>query len=246
MKVAFSILLTLVLCWNVAAWNLFGSDREDAHEEQQQQHQLYSVRDAAKQFAEVVTESIDEHVAHLRNNAKNLYRRLPFDEAYFNDFHVQTRDDEYFLHLDVPGVKKADVRVYVDDPSIHVEAKHECPKKHSILPWIEDERTCVERNYDSIAHFPRDAEVDRLQVVFRDNVVKIRVPRHKENKQSRALQDKWEELKDQTSNRWTEMKDGAEEILDDVKHKADELFGDKMNCITLTATNVIARDAKEL
>lgn len=211
----------------VSAWNLFGGN---SHNGRDLHKDTEAIRDSANEFAEMVTNAIQEQIMHFSKNMKTAKDRTsPFlNEAYLRsnifltDFNVDVREDEYFLYLDVPGVRKGDIRIHTDEFSIQVEAKHECPKKHSMMPWVEDEKTCVERNYESTAHFPRDADLSKLQIILQDNVIKARVPRKRQHLQPRTLQDRWEDLTagaaEMLHNVADKISSGADKVSEKMEH----------------------------
>lgn len=87
---------------------------------------------------------------------------------------VRVNDRELVVHIDVPGIRKEDLEVTLENGvlTIHGERKYEHGEKDRVL---------LGRGYGAFSKsftLPEDVDAERLAAELHDGVLSIRVPRH--------------------------------------------------------------------
>lgn len=124
---------------------------------------------------------VHRHVEHLFERRFGWYRlfaRLERTLSFRPRVEVVQEDDVHVLVFDVPGVRKDDLDVRVDDHHLLTVsgerwAESDRPRRTAFGPY-------TERRYGPFARtieLPRDADAARLTTELRDGVLVIRIPR---------------------------------------------------------------------
>lgn len=89
---------------------------------------------------------------------------------------VRAFPDAYFLFVDVPGIPMAQLRVRIDGAKgrVLVQGSHEACATAEKHP---NGKVCVERAIDRAFPLPDDVDSERVECVWRDGVVMLRLPR---------------------------------------------------------------------
>lgn len=100
---------------------------------------------------------------------------------------VSEDGDGYHIHAELPGVKREDVALTVEDGVLSIRGKRESRREEGggALKFHR-----VERAYGSFARsfrLPEDADADAVSAVFRDGVLEVLLPRC-EAKRSRTIE----------------------------------------------------------
>lgn len=132
----------------------------------------------------------------MKNEISNYKtRRDLFDEAldsffkptFFNlDTDVMKTDiledkNSYTLEIEMPGYKKEDINISLEDGYITVSAKKEEKNENSENVYIRRERSVsCSRNY-----YVGDVEEDEIKAKFDNGILSLTIPKEKEKVQSR-------------------------------------------------------------
>ncbi len=100
---------------------------------------------------------------------------------------VSENDDSIFVSMDLPGVKKEDIKLTIEDNILTIEGKKAEPQK--------DENTILHRNERVFGEFnraftlPKDVETDSVKANFVDGVLTIDLKKYvPAAKQERAIE----------------------------------------------------------
>jgi HSP20 family protein len=90
---------------------------------------------------------------------------------------VNTReaDDAYYIEVDLPGVKKEDISINVDDNVLTIsgERKIEEERKDEEFYRVESVYGKFERSFT----LPEDVDADKIEAEVKDGVLTIRIPK---------------------------------------------------------------------
>lgn len=169
-------------------------------------------------FVEQTNSVYMKELARLHEKKEDYRQNI---RNWLSDFTVQTHKDEYFMFLDIPGMNKDDLTVHLDDNSVHVSGEHKCTDTSNLLPWKEDEITCIPRSIQASLELKKDADMNRVQVVFRDGVLKIRVPRMHRNLPLVKLQEKWGDITESVMDFINDTQEKVTNVVGDVVEAVD-------------------------
>ena len=106
--------------------------------------------------------------------------QVPFTGRFAPSVDIGEDDDRYVITVELPGSKKEDVTVEMNDRvlTIRGEKRNEREEKKEQSRW-------VERSYGSFSRsftLPSNAVADRVKAEFKDGVLTIEVPKAEEAK----------------------------------------------------------------
>jgi HSP20 family protein len=104
----------------------------------------------------------------------SAWRRAAPETGWFPDIDIFEKDNRLVTKIDLPGMKKEDVKVEVTDGQLAIsgERKHEAEEKG-------EEFYCCEREYGSFYRtvpLPEGAKIDDMKATFTDGVLEVSVP----------------------------------------------------------------------
>ena len=107
-------------------------------------------------------------------------QQVPFTGRFAPSVDIAEDDDRYVITVELPGSKKEDVTVEMNDRvlTIRGEKRNEREEKKEQSRW-------VERSYGSFSRsftLPSNAVADRVKAEFKDGVLTIEVPKAEEAK----------------------------------------------------------------
>jgi len=120
-------------------------------------------------FAEL--ESIREQFERVLNSQKEESRDLAFVPT------VNTRegDDAYYIEVDLPGVKKEDINIDVDDNTLTISGERKIKEEHK-----EDNFYKVESVYGKFERafsLPEDVDTEKIEAEHKNGVLEIKIPK---------------------------------------------------------------------
>jgi HSP20 family protein len=120
-------------------------------------------------FAEL--ESIREQFERVLNSQKEEGRDLAFVPT------VNTRegDDAYYIEVDLPGVKKEDINIDVDDNTLTISGERKIKEEHK-----EDNFYKVESVYGKFERafsLPEDVDTEKIEAEHKNGVLEIKIPK---------------------------------------------------------------------
>ena len=86
-------------------------------------------------------------------------------------------DDAYFVEVDLPGVKKSDIAIDVEDNVLSISGERKVNDRAK-----EDSYYKVESKYGKFVRnftLPKDADVDKIEASNKDGVLEVKIPRQK-------------------------------------------------------------------
>lgn len=105
---------------------------------------------------------------------------LPFERSLRHDtFKVDIKDEEdkYVIEAEVPGVKKEDIQVTIDDGRLNLSVKHESVSEEEGSKYIHRERRMSQMSRSILL---KDVSEEGAQAKLEDGVLKLIFPK-KEN-----------------------------------------------------------------
>ena len=187
----------------------------------------------------MLTEMLKEQAETATNRVKTANARYKMSwNNIITDFNIETRDKEYFLYLDAPGIHRNEIGIYSDQSTIHVEGEHSCKESADYMPWREDPKTCVKRKVDSTITMPRDADLEKIQILMEDGVVKIRVPRNGQSIKMIQLQERWNDITEKVGEMVENVSGVVENVAESVVDKAKEYVAEAQEMVQESMENM--------
>ena len=106
-------------------------------------------------------------------------------EAYTPSFDFYEKDGKYHVSADLPGVKKDDISVSVEDNVITISGKRESEKEEKESHYYFRESTYG--SFSRSLRLPSEVDEDSVSAVFKDGVLKVEM-KPKESAKSRKIQ----------------------------------------------------------
>jgi len=90
---------------------------------------------------------------------------------------VNTREaeDAYFVEVDLPGIKKEDITIDVDDNVLSISGEREVKEEHK-----DDEYYKIESRYGNFERrftLPEDVDADKIEALSKDGVLEVKIPK---------------------------------------------------------------------
>lgn len=123
-----------------------------------------------------------------------LIPRNYFLDDVFEDFNsnnnsmkcdVYEKDDAYNIEVDVPGFKKEDINIDVDNGYLTIKASKHFDETEKGKNYI-----CRERRYGKFerSFYLGDLKVDDVEASFENGTLKIKVPKVEESKDKKRIE----------------------------------------------------------
>lgn len=88
---------------------------------------------------------------------------------------VADEGDRYLIKLDIPGVKKDEIKLNVSDNSVEISAQHKKEEEEKKKNYVRKERS--ELSYYRVIPLPEKVASDKTQAKLADGVLSITVPK---------------------------------------------------------------------
>lgn len=108
---------------------------------------------------------------------KNAFSEPSFDETKLMAMDVVERDGEYVLKADLPGIKKKDIKVYVDGDNLVIEAHRTDSKEEKNRTMYRCER--YSGDYRRVFSIPENWDYEKIKAAYDDGVLTLQVPKRK-------------------------------------------------------------------
>ena len=93
-------------------------------------------------------------------------------------------DDQYQVYANLPGIKKENVNIHLQENQLVIEAKHEEKKEANEHNIIRNERFWG--SYQRCISFPQNADVDNIKAKLENGVLNLTIPK-KETKAKKEI-----------------------------------------------------------
>jgi len=123
--------------------------------------------------------------ARLNEEFKTLFDRFvggwptPFEperERFWN-LEMEETEKEFVFRAEAPGFETEDFRVEVHGEALMLKAEHKHEKKEK-----EDEYEYAERKYERYVTLPAPVATEKVEAVYRNGVLEVRLPKAEESK----------------------------------------------------------------
>lgn len=84
---------------------------------------------------------------------------------------TETNDDEYLIHLSVPGLTKNDLKIAVENNYLTINHTIDKDKKQKSL---------FVKVFEKTYKLPKDAYIDKIDASVKDGICRIKIPKDKE------------------------------------------------------------------
>ena len=97
------------------------------------------------------------------------------EQDFYPQLDISDANSHYRLEMDLPGVKKEDVDIKVDNNIITIKGKKEINKEQKDTNFYSRERFCG--NFQRSLALPLGIKADKIQATFKDGVLTIDAPK---------------------------------------------------------------------
>jgi len=97
------------------------------------------------------------------------------DIAFIPAVNTREGDDAYYIEVDLPGVKKEDINIDVDENTLTISGERKVKQEHK-----EDNFYKVESVYGKFERsfsLPEDVDTDKIEAEFKNGVLEIKIPK---------------------------------------------------------------------
>ena len=117
----------------------------------------------------------ENHPFHHHHHLHHMHN----DVDFYPPVEVRSKDKEYLIEVEVPGVPRGDIDLSVEDHVLLVKGR-----KDSVIPEDEDivmnER--VSGSFERRLHLPENVVTDRMKAEYKDGVLLVTIPVKEEKK----------------------------------------------------------------
>lgn len=135
----------------------------------------------------------------MNNYLKRKNETSPFEESWYKDLFqfpsflskdnylktdILESEKEYTLLVDVPGIKKDDVKIYNEDGYLTIEVNHSCSTSTS-NNYIKQER--MHENYSRSYYVGNNLDSKDIEASFQNGVLEISFPKTQKETTSKYI-----------------------------------------------------------
>jgi len=130
-------------------------------------------------------------------NMNNLMRTKESIDNLFSDFFhgskknymktdIKETKEEYMFYIDVPGLKKENIKINYEDGYLEIEGKQEFNSFEETKDFIHKERQSetVSRSY----YVGKEINEEEIKAELKDGVLKLNVPKKEEQKMKKYIE----------------------------------------------------------
>ncbi len=129
------------------------------------------VRNSYNPFAEL--EALAEQFTKVLQTTKE--EDLAKDIAFIPAVNTREADDAYYIEVELPGVKKEDINIDIDENTLTISGERKIKEEHK-----DDTFYKVESYYGKFERsfaLPEDADPEHIEAEFKDGILEIRIPK---------------------------------------------------------------------
>lgn len=109
---------------------------------------------------------------------KNAFYEPGYEQTKLMAMDVIERDKEYVLRANLPGMKKENIKVYIENNNLVIEAKHQEEKEEKDETMYRCER--YHGDYHRVFSVPDNWNTENMQAKYENGVLNITVPKKEE------------------------------------------------------------------
>jgi HSP20 family protein len=97
------------------------------------------------------------------------------DLAFIPSVNTREADDAYYIEVDLPGVKKEDISIDINEDILTISGERKVKEEHK-----EDNFYKVESRYGKFERsftLPEDADSDKIEATSKNGVLEIKIPK---------------------------------------------------------------------
>ncbi len=119
--------------------------------------------------------------------SRRIWGRLPelWREGWIPDMDVFEREGKTVVRLDLPGMKREDIDVAVEDDALVIRGRRE--EEHEVK---EEDYYCSERatgEFSRAIALPEGVDPDSIEATYENGVLEVTVPHPKKAEESKAV-----------------------------------------------------------
>ena len=133
------------------------------------------------------------------NNKRNFYPMMSLFDKFVDDFFkneelednqrtmaidILEEDDKFIIEANLPGFKKKDVKISVNNNELVIEAKKDEKKEEKKGSYCRCER--YHGNFRRVLSLSDEVDVDKIEAKFEDGVLALNIPK-KEPKPTKEI-----------------------------------------------------------
>ncbi len=128
------------------------------------------IRRTYNPFAEL--EALAEQFNKVLQNTKEEESK---DLAFIPVVNTREADDAYYIEVELPGVKKEDINIDVNENTLTISGERKIKEEHKddVFYKVESYYGKFERNFE----LPEDADLDNIEAKFENGVLEIKIPK---------------------------------------------------------------------
>ena len=114
-----------------------------------------------------------EHLNSAFNNLETTETKKAFD--FVPTVNTREAEDGYYVEVDLPGIKKEDISIDVNDNVLSISGEREVKEEHR-----ENEYYKVESRYGSFERqftLPEDVDAEKIEALSKDGVLEVKIPK---------------------------------------------------------------------
>lgn len=139
-----------------------------------------SIEDTRKRTASTISQKYQENIAKPLRRDEELFpwghwfdSPRPWTHSIASLGQFRTFPNEYIVYLDMPGVPKEEIEIFVRGHRLRVHGTHGT----CLAGTGEIDRFCLERQVDRSFTVPDDVILDHVEGLLKDGVLMIKLPR---------------------------------------------------------------------
>jgi HSP20 family protein len=110
---------------------------------------------------------------------------LPAEQTYAPSFDFYEKEGKYYLNAEMPGVKKEDVSIEIDNNVLTIKGKRASEKEEEGADYYVKES--VSGSFSRSVRLPSEVEEEDIEATFEDGILRVVMP-HKGKPKARRIQ----------------------------------------------------------
>jgi HSP20 family protein len=115
-----------------------------------------------------------EKMSELFNMIQDVERETPKAD-FIPAVNTREANDAYFVEVDIPGVKKEDVKIDVEDNALRISGERKFPKGREDEDFYRVET--LYGKFERVFSLPEDVDASKIEAEMEDGVLHIKIPK---------------------------------------------------------------------